>query len=48
MMNANGFQIAMLACNLNCWLRPFNREEDANAAEMMHTTLAPARPRFCF
>jgi hypothetical protein len=29
MMNANWFQIAMLAYNLNCWLQLFNREDDA-------------------
>lgn len=27
MMNANWFQIVMLAYNLNCWLQLFNREE---------------------
>ncbi len=48
MMNANWFQIAMLAYNLNCWLQLFNREEDAKVAEMKHTTLATARLRFLF
>jgi Transposase DDE domain group 1 len=48
MMNANWFQIAMLAYNLNCWLQLFNRKEDAKVAEMKHTTLATARLRFLF
>jgi len=28
-MNCVHFQLAMLAYNLNCWLMPFNREEQA-------------------
>jgi hypothetical protein len=48
MMNANWFQIVMLAYNLNCWLQLFNREEDANLDQMRHTTLATARLRFLF
>lgn len=47
-MNANWFQIAMLAYNLNCWLLLFQREETATVAEMPHTTLATARLRFLF
>ncbi len=47
-MNANCFQIVMLACNLNCWLQLFKREEDATADLMRHTTLATARLRFLF
>jgi hypothetical protein len=47
-MNANWFQIVMLAYNLNCWLQLFNREEQAEAGEMRHTTLATARLRFLF
>jgi hypothetical protein len=48
MMNANWFQIVMLAYNLNCWLQLFNREEGAHAETMRHTTLATARLRFLF
>jgi hypothetical protein len=48
MMNANWFQIAMLAYNLNCWLQLFHREEDARVETMKHTTLATARLRFLF
>lgn len=47
-MNANWFQIVMLAYNLNCWLLLFQREEAAKVAEMPHTTLATARLRFLF
>jgi len=48
MMNANWFQIVMLAYNLNCWLMLFNREENVKVEEMPHTTLATARLRFLF
>lgn len=48
MMNANWFQIVMLAYNLNCWLQLFNREESARVETMRHTTLATARLRFLF
>jgi len=47
-MNANWFQIVMLAYNLNCWLLLFQREETAKVADMPHTTLATARLRFLF
>lgn len=47
-MNANWFQIAMLAYNLNCWLQLFHREEYATIETMKHTTLATARLRFLF
>ena len=47
-MNANWFQIVMLAYNLNCWLLLFQREEAAKVADMPHTTLATARLRFLF
>jgi hypothetical protein len=47
-MNANWFQIAMLAYNLNCWLQLFHREENATVETMKHTTLATARLRFLF
>ena len=48
MMNANWFQIVMLAYNLNCWLLLFQREETVQVADMPHTTLATARLRFLF
>lgn len=48
MMNANWFQIVMLAYNLNCWLLLFQREEGVQLADMPHTTLATARLRFLF
>ena len=48
MMNANWFQVVMLAYNLNCWLLLFQREETAKVADMPHTTLATARLRFLF
>ena len=47
-MNANWFQIVMLAYNLNCWLLLFQREEAVQVADMPHTTLATARLRFLF
>jgi hypothetical protein len=47
-MNANWFQIAMLAYNLNCWLQLFSREENVTVETMRHTTLATARLRFLF
>jgi Transposase DDE domain group 1 len=48
MMNANWFQIVMLAYNLNCWLLLFHREENVKVEQMPHTTLATARLRFLF
>jgi hypothetical protein len=47
-VNRNHFQLAMLAYNLNCWLMLFNREPEADAAQLQHTTLATARLRFLF
>jgi Transposase DDE domain group 1 len=47
-VNSNHFQFAMLAYNLNCWLMLFNREPQADAVELRHTTLATARLRFLF
>jgi len=47
-MNANWFQIAMLAYHVNCGLLPFQREETATVADMPHVTLATARLRFLF
>jgi Transposase DDE domain group 1 len=47
-VNGNHFQLAMLAYNLNCWLMLFNREPQADAAALHHTTLATSRLRFLF
>jgi hypothetical protein len=47
-VNSNHFQLAMLAYNLNCWLMLFNREPQADATALKHTTLATARLRFLF
>ena len=47
-VNSNHFQFAMLAYNLNCWLMLFNREPQADATELQHTTLATSRLRFLF
>jgi len=47
-VNGNHFQLAMLAYNLNCWLMLFNREPQADASELRHTTLATSRLRFLF
>jgi hypothetical protein len=47
-VNSNHFQLAMLAYNLNCWLMLFNREPQADATQLRHTTLATARLRFLF
>jgi hypothetical protein len=48
MMNANWFQIAMLAYNLNCWLQLFHREENTTVEAIKHSRLATARLRFLF
>jgi hypothetical protein len=37
-VNGNHFQLAMLAYNLNCWLLLFNREPQADASALRHTT----------
>jgi hypothetical protein len=47
-VNSNHFQLAMLAYNLNCWLMLFNREPQADATQLRHTTLATSRLRFLF
>jgi hypothetical protein len=47
-VNCNHFQLAMLAYNLNCWLMLFNREPQADSADLRHTTLATSRLRFLF
>src|SRR5476649_2208153 len=45
-VNSNHFQLAMMAYNPNCWLMLFNREPQADATELQHTTLATSRLRF--
>ena len=47
-VNGNHFQLAMLAYNLNCWLMLYNREPQADATELRHTTLATSRLRYLF
>ena len=47
-MNANHFQMTMLAYNLNCWLLLFQRNEEESAATLKHTMLATSRLRFLF
>ena len=47
-VNGNHFQLAMLAYNLNCWLMLFNRDPQADATALRHTTLATSRLRFLF
>ena len=47
-MNANWFQIAMLAYNLDCWLQLFQRDENATVETIKYATLATARLRFLF
>jgi hypothetical protein len=46
--NCVHFQLAMLAYNLNCWLMLFHRDEQVQAADLHHTTIATARLRFLF
>jgi hypothetical protein len=47
-VNGNHFQLAMPACNLNCWLMLFNREPEADVTALRHTTLATSRLRFLY
>lgn len=47
-VTGNHLQLAMLAYNLNCWLMLFNREPQAYATALRHTTLATSRRRFLF
>jgi hypothetical protein len=46
--SGNHLRLATLAYNLNCWRMLFNREPQADAAELRHTTLATSRLRFLF
>ena len=47
-MNANHFQISMLAYNLNCWLALFQRENDARVEDLTHRTMATTRLRMLY
>ena len=47
-MNCIFFQLALLAYNLNCWLMLFQRDEEATAETLGHTTLATARLKLLF
>jgi hypothetical protein len=46
--NCVHFQLAMLAYNLNCWLMLLHRDEQVQAADLHHITIATARLRFLF
>jgi hypothetical protein len=46
--NCVHFQLAMLAYNLNCWLMLLHRDEQVQAADLRHITIATARLRFLF
>lgn len=47
-MNANHFQLSMIAYNLNCWLQLLDRDETAPMAEMTHQTIATSRLRLLY
>ena len=47
-MNANHFQLSMLAYNLNCWLALFQREQDAKVEDLTHRTMATTRLRMLY
>ena len=47
-MNANHFQLSMIAYNLNCWLELFEREESATVPELRHRTVATTRLRLVY
>lgn len=47
-MNANHFQLSMIAYNLNCWLELFDREEELKLAELKHQTVGTARLRMLY
>ena len=46
-VNANHFQLAMLAYNLNCWLMLFNREPQADATELSTRLWRPRGSASC-
>ena len=45
--NSIHFQLAMLACNLNCWLLPMQRSEEETVETLKHTTMARRECGFC-
>jgi len=47
-MNANHFQLSMIAYNLNCWLELFEREESVTVSELRHRTVATMRLRMVY
>jgi len=47
-MNANPFQLSMIAYNLNCWLESFEREESVTVPELRHRTVATNRLRLLY
>ncbi len=47
-MNANHFQLSMIAYNLNCWLALFEREESLTVPELTHRTIATNRLRLLY
>jgi hypothetical protein len=47
-MNANHFQLSMIAYNLNCWLALFEREESVTVPELRHRTVATTRLRLLY
>ncbi|MFN8939915.1 MAG: transposase [Acidobacteriota bacterium] len=47
-MNANHFQLSMIAYNLNCWLALFEREESLTVPELTHRTVATNRLRLLY
>lgn len=47
-MNANHFQLSMIAYNLNCWLALFEREESLTVPELTHRTIATTRLRMLY
>jgi hypothetical protein len=47
-MNANHFQLSMIAYNLNCWLELFDREESLKVPELTHRTIGTARLRLLY
>ena len=44
-MNANRFQLSMIAYNLNGWLEPFEREESVTVPGPTHQTISTTRSR---
>ena len=47
-VNANHFQLSMIAYSLNCWLELFEREESVTVPELTHRTVATTRLRLVY